>query len=357
MRLIHIDPTEHRKPLPLVELANLEALIQPTLEQIEPENGSVATFSANIKVKLYSDSAHLRQFFAHNWGKTLTSNETSLGDVCVVALRSDLVDGAPEILPGRRYVDPERRIIVSVGSEYYGNVKVSVRGLCSSLVRRKNCGGFLHGASMNVDGAGIVVCGTSGAGKTTATRALMDFYPDGIRIINDDWGWADHETATIAFTGEPRIHMKYRSVRAIAPHLRPSPACYLSENFEGNEEDPHARLLIRREEVFESGVSDSSSFDGLIVILRDESKAFFTRPMEVSDLDLLEIAEYSAFYDRHERFMDGSLLLVDQADLDSERHRFRLLLENIPAVLVNNVASPRRIAQELQLQLDRLGVL
>lgn len=354
--MIHMDPPDHRKPLPLVELPDLEALIHPVLERIKPQLGSVATLGSHIKIKLYSDSAHLCQFFTRNWGGAPERDERSVGEAVIVALGSDFMTETLTIQPGNRYIDSERKLIVSIGSEYYGNVKISVRGLSSSVISQQGCGGFLHGASMIIGGAGLVICGTSGAGKTTATRALMDLYPGDVRIINDDWGWADPDTATIVFTRESHIHMKYRSVRAIAPQLRLSPDCYLSENFQGEMEDPHARLLIRREEVFDGAIANSSSFDALIVVVRDTSKPFFVRTLDVGDIDILEVAEYSAFYDKHERFMDGSLLLVDDADVSSERHRFRRLLEKIPAVLVNNVSTPTRLAHELKRQLTNLGV-
>lgn len=344
---MHLDPPEHRKPLPLVEMPDLEDLIRPGLDGIKSIVGRVATPTADLKIRLYSDSEHLRQFFAYNWRGGDQEEPSSGDDAVIVALRGGSDVGIPAIAPGVRYIDPERRLIVSVGSEYYGNIKVSVRGLCSSAISRLGRGGFLHGASMILGNAGLVVAGVSGAGKTTITRALLELYPGEVRIINDDWGWADQDSATIAFTGEPRLHMKYRSVHTIAPHLALSPDHYPSENFHGDLSDPHARLLIPRDEVFSAAVADFSSFDTLVMVIRDASSAKLVQEMPDGAIDILEASEYSDFYGRNERFMDGSLLILDDNDLQSERRRFARLLHKIPAVLVNNVADPALVTREL----------
>lgn len=350
--MTHMDIPAHRRPLPLVEVPELWPMMRPLLETLPSESGAVATSDCPVKLALYSDSTHLRAFFARNFG-ALVDVVTPTDNAIIVALACDSFPSVPALEPGWRYVDPERRLIVSLGNEYYGNVKVSVRGLCSAAVARKGKGGFLHGASMSVRGTGIVVSGVSGAGKTTITRALMSLCPGDIRIINDDWGWADQDSRSIIFTGEPHLHMKYRSVHAIAPQLAPSPELYASENYAGDFNDPHARLLISRDEVFTGAATTACPFDALVVVTRNESEPAYVRDLSLDDLPLLEAAEYSAFYDRHECFMDGSLLLLDNEDLRRERARFSRLLGQIPTMHLNNVGSPDAVAEQL---LARLGV-
>jgi hypothetical protein len=346
--MIHMDPPINRKPLPLVEVPNLQDMIRSRLRMIPTEDGCVATSGGGFGVQLTSDSAHLRAFFAGNFGRN-SKGASPIGqaEATIVALSRATVPELPSLRAGKRYIDPDRTLIVSLGSEYYGNVKVSIRGLCSSAVARRGQGGFVHGASMVVRGSGIVISGISGAGKTTITRALMSLCRGDVHIINDDWGWADQDSGTIVFTGEPRLHMKYRSVHTIAPELAPLPSSYLSENYEGDFNNPHARLLIARDEVFGAAVKDISSFDAFIVVTRNLSKPAFARSLDARDIDQLEAAEYSDFYGRHERFMDGSLLLVDERDRIRERVRFERLLAKVPGTLVNNVGPPSDVARRL----------
>ena len=350
--MTHIDAPAHRKPLPLVEVPDLWPMVRPLIETLPSKAGEVATTDGPVKLTLYSDSEHLRAFFSCNFG-TPVNTASSTDNAIIIAIASDSDPSVPGLKPGMRYVDPERRLVVSLGNEYYGNVKVSVRGLCSAAIARRGKGGFLHGASMSLRGSGMVVSGVSGAGKTTITRALMTLCPGDIQIINDDWGWADQDSRLILFTGEPHLHMKYRSVHAIAPQLALSTELYPSENYTGDINDPHARLLIPRSEVFNGAAAAVCPFDALVVVTRDESESVYVRDLSPDDIDLLEAAEYSAFYDRHERFMDGSLLLLNEEDLRRERARFSRLLERIPAVHVNNVGSPTAVAEQL---LARLGI-
>lgn len=347
----HIDPALERRALPLRELSNLRDIVKPALVRTEVEHGRVRTNDGYVSVSLYSDSEHLRAFFLANWGCRSTTGP-ELGHAEIIALRdSEIVDGKLEA--GFRYVDTQRSVVASVENEYYGNVKISVRGLCSASMRSRP-GGFLHGASMTVGGIGIVVAGASGAGKTTSTRALIAARPDDVRIINDDWGWADQDSRSIVFTGEPNLHMKYRSVQTIAPALRISPELQLSENYQGDPSDPHARLLIPRDHVFGPNLQNAATFDAFVLITRDHSQPFFTRPLVPADVALLEVAEYSAFYQRNERFLDGSLLLLDEGDIDVERARFGRLLDRVPSLLVNNVSTPERVAEAI---LGHLGAV
>lgn len=177
--MIHFDPIEHRKPLPLVERESLSSLLEPIMAQLTPVRGMVRTGDRPISVELYTDSAHLERFFRGNWGAPADSLRGTI-DAAIVAM-CDTPANARWLEPGVRYVNGERTLIACAGSEYYGNIKVSVRGLCSAIAAQRGCGGFLHGASMTLDGLGVVICGASGAGKTTLTRALLETSAD-VRI-------------------------------------------------------------------------------------------------------------------------------------------------------------------------------
>lgn len=340
--------------MPLVECRDLEDILAPACAGLKGTSGSVAVPGGCFGVTLYTDSAHLREFFVANWGGHHRSPILQ-PELMIVALSGRGATSLGELEPGVRHVNVARTMIASVGNEYYGNIKISVRGLCSAAARAMRRGGFLHGASMVLDGTGLVIGGTSGAGKTTITKVLLDSLPGAVRVVNDDWGWADHEQRSLQFTGEPYLHMKYRSVRTLAPGLALTPDRYTSENYGGDASDPHARLLIPRDVVFAGATVDAAIFGAYVVLQRDTSRPFFARTLGPDDVGLLEVAEYSAFYERHERFLDGSLLLISDADVDAERQRFRELLSRVPSLLVNNVGTPAEAARAVVAHVEGLS--
>jgi hypothetical protein len=262
----------------------------------------------------------------------------------IVALRRHPEDyGLPEALSHQRWYSEQDSVLWSVGNEYYGNIKVAVRGLCTLLAPPGAM--FLHGCTMNVDDLGLALLGTSGAGKTTVTSALRAASRRRFEVVNDDWGPILLSDRTTHCTMEPRWHMKYPSVRALCPELELSPAAFPSENFSGDDLDPRARLLIPPNRVFGAdSLAPYARLDAVLVLVRHRPVERTVRRVTLADLPMFEAAEHSAFYDRDERFFDGSLLLYNESLLDRQRHRVRELIETLPVFLVSNDGSPASVA-------------
>jgi hypothetical protein len=293
-------------------------------------------------IKLVSDSSHLVTFFRGNWQAAADDLEP---DAIIYAMR-----GPPESYgvqtdggSGRVFLRGTNTVCI-YGSEYYGNLKITVRGLCSELGSRDQV--FVHGCSLSVESVGILLLGASGAGKTTITAALRRRFGPDVKTVNDDWGPVRVADATAVYTGETALHMKYRSVRAIAPQLSLSPILYPSENFEGDPDNPHARLLIPRETVFGQGqVASSVAIDKAVLLVRSEGAQPGFRRISAADLASISASSYSSFYDRPEPFFNGSLFLT--TDECRERHEddFARLLNRIPLYSVANAGDPERVAE------------
>jgi hypothetical protein len=294
-----------------------------------------------IALKLVSDSPHLIRFFRENWAETAAAD----ADGRIVALaRPPEAYGAPPGLTGSRWFSREERTVWIYGSEYYGNVKITVRGLCSVLASPPSI--FLHGCMLGVDNCGLVLIGASGAGKTTVTAALGRESGKPVKIVNDDWGALDVRSQTAVFTGEKALHMKYRSVRAMAPTLRLDPEQFASENYQGDPEDPHARLLISRERAFgRDGVADRARIDKVVLLSRSNASRPSFRKLDKRDVQTIAQGSYSAFYRREEPFHNGSLFLTDEALSARYRSDFECLFESLPCFLVENAGDPRAVAE------------
>lgn len=230
------------------------------------------------------------------------------------------------------------------GNEFYGNIKITVRGLCSEITSHNQM--FLHGCSLAIDGRGVVLSGASGAGKTTLTAVLKKILGSRMRIVNDDWGSFSLKSGILQFTGEPYLHMKYPSVRTLNPQLKINPTVCPSENFNGDTNDPRARLLITPSQVFGfEGLQDKVKLRLFVVVKRDPESPAGVQYLSRNDISSLEQGKYSHFYHRTEHFLNGSLFLFDDTHKMRERDRHGALLSDFPCISVNNIASPEESAE------------
>jgi hypothetical protein len=335
----HVDPVDRRRPLPL-RVRTLPRLGESQLSQLTSTVASLQTTSAApIRIRLRTDSAHLARFFSSNW-PTCAAQEAEC-DAEIIARSGPASQYAlDDDWEEARWYCPASRQVWTLGSNYYGNLKITVRGLCSELAPQDEM--FAHGCAMSFESRGMLLSGTSGSGKTTITGAMRSLARNSVRVVNDDWGPLSLSTRRVRFTGEPLLHMKYPSVRTIAPLFVPTPATHMSENYCGDPMDPHARLLVSREEVFGvDGVVDEVELGLFVLVRREPDRAVGLRELKPSDGGLLERGSYSAFYHRTERFLNGSLFLLR---LDEQRRLHRRLLESMRCVAVNNVGPAERTA-------------
>ncbi|MEA2569414.1 MAG: hypothetical protein QOI24_1415 [Acidobacteriota bacterium] len=303
---------------------------------MEVRRGVRSASEPDIAVTLQTDSEHLATFFAANWTPPQGLSENVIATRIVALRHPPFRYGLDGVVPAR-WFDADQRTMYIVGSEYYGNVKISVRGLASAVVPPSQM--FAHGCSMDVEGRGILICGNSGAGKTTITRRLRELFS--ASVVNDDWGSLSLVTGEAVYTGEGHLHMKYQSVSALAPGLPLSPAVYLTENLSDSGVDGHARLLIARDVVFGGErVANRTTIAGIVFLMRTATGVARIRKLSSGDLHVLEQGAYSAFYGRTEHFMNGSLILTDDHAVEMHRALHRRLLDRFPCVLVENGGSP-----------------
>lgn len=346
----HFDPLGDLRPLPLRHDPAVARVVQDIVSTHPPVVAEVATRTGHLRIGLSTDSAHLRRFFTLQWPRPPAG---AADDALIVAMRRPAAAyGLDGSLDGVRTVDTERSTIVSFGTEYYGNVKVSTRGLCSAAFASERKELFVHGAAIAIAGGGVVLSGASGAGKTTCVAALRNRLGAGIRIVNDDWGPASVTSRQLTYTGEDRLHMKYPSVRALNPGLSPNPGSHPSENFRGDPLDPHARLLITPAEVFGAACLPTAEWRLYVALFRDESMPFTVRPLTGDDVGVLEESHFAAFYNRSERFLDGSLLHLTDEHVAETRGQYQTILETIPALFVNNTGLPEQAADAILEAMD-----
>jgi hypothetical protein len=340
--LVHVDPPEHRLPLPLVESVRRPAI---ALADLPFDHCAAIRASRDrwIYVRLLTDSQHLSSFFVGQWGSVACTKPDAT--IFALARRPEHYGTDPGFSDQRTWLRHEREVW-QFGTEYYGTIKVSIRGICSELARDGEL--FLHGCALQVGAAGVALSGVSGSGKTTLTAALRALGNPRALVVNDDWGALSLSERSMLYTGERSLHMKYRSVVALRPDLEADPRRFASENYDGDSTNPHARLLAAREDVFgPDGIADEVPLSAYVVVFRNPEEPSLIRPLRAEDLSRIEAGEYSAFYQRHERFLDGSLFLPSPSDVARHRDKLKYLLSSIPAWMVNNAGSPSETARQI----------
>jgi len=84
--------------------------------------------------------------------------------------------------------DPYSKTVFLLNIGYYGWVKSIALSLAGDILEDEHDISSVHGACVDIDGRGLCLLGTSGAGKTTQTYGLLR--APATRIISDDWFFA-----------------------------------------------------------------------------------------------------------------------------------------------------------------------
>ena len=178
---------------------------------------SIRVPAGRIVLAFVSDSPRLSRMFAANWARAGTSQEP---DATLYALaRPARGYGLDSRWDGARWWSREDKTMVVFGFGSYRMAKVCVRGICSAVSRDDTL--FMHGCALSVgagrDRRGVVITGSSGAGKTTLVAGLLRHPEYSVTVLNDDWGPISLSRGESVSTGERMLHMKTASVLALRP--------------------------------------------------------------------------------------------------------------------------------------------
>jgi len=206
----------------------------------------------------------------------------------------------------------------------------------------------VHGCALSVGtgtaSRGVLITGTSGAGKTTLVAELLRRAEHPVTVINDDWGAVSLRSGRSVSTGERRLHMKSGSVRALRPDFFTSapPSSY---RYDRSDPDRTARLLVAPQSVYgTSWGTGSAVIDAVAVIVREPPDwAPPARPW--SARTVLGSGAHPDLARHGERFFNASLILPTGRDERREEHRYQRLLDRVTVCLINNCDTPDLLAQ------------
>jgi predicted ATPase len=315
---------------------------------------SISGPAGRIVVAFVSDSARLSRMFAANWAAAGTSQQP---DATLYALARPAcgygLDGGWD---GARWWSREHKMMLVFGFGPYRLAKVCIRGICSAVSGDDTV--FMHGCTLSVGTGpgrqGVVITGSSGAGKTTLVAGLLRHREYSVAVLNDDWGAVSLARGDSASTGERMLHMKTGSVLALRPgFFAGAPASSYSRDL--SERDRSARMLVSPESVYGPAWSTTATVVDQVAVVVREPADWRPPGRDGETVRALESEGDAALIHHHEAFFNGSLILTAEQDKLREERRYRRLLDRATVSWINNCSTPGALVDNFIRTIMKLG--
>ncbi len=303
---------------------------------------SVRVPGGRVVLAFVSDSALLSHMFAANWAHAGADRDP---DATLYALaRPACGYGLDRQWDEARWWSRDRQTMVVFGFGSYRLAKVCVRGICSAVTGDDIV--FVHGCALSVGTRtgrrGVLITGSSGAGKTTLVAGLLRHPECSVAVLNDDWGALSLDSGILASTGERMLHMKTASVLALRPgFFATAPTGSYSSDL--SEQDHAARMLVPPASVYGTAWSTSATVAQHVAVVVREPAGWLPPGRENDTVRALESEGDTCLIHHHEAFFNGSLLLATEKDKLREERRYRQLLNRTTVSWINNCSTPEAL--------------
>ena len=303
---------------------------------------SIGVPAGRIVVAFVSDSARLSRMFAANWAPAGTGAQPD-ATLCALA-RPASGYGLDGRWDQARWWSREHKMMVVFGFGSYRLAKVCVRGICSAVSADDMV--FVHGCALSIGAGpgrrGVVITGSSGAGKTTLVAGLLRHPEYPVAVLNDDWGAVSLAHGDSASTGERMLHMKTRSVLALRPgFFTTAPAGSYRRDL--SEPDRAARMLVSPESVYGPAWSTAPTVVHHVAVVVRKPADWRPPGRPGQTVSALENEGDKGPARHHEAFSNGSLILTTEQDKLREERRYRQLLNRTTVSWINNCSTPEAL--------------
>lgn len=339
MRLSGMSVHHREVPLPVREPRGGGAGVVADLRLPYRAVASVRVPAGRIVVAFVSDSIQLTNLFVGHWAQA----RAEVPDATLYALAHPAGDyGLDDAWDEARWWSQAEKKMIVFGGGSYRLAKMCIRGICSAVSGDDMM--FVHGCALSLgednDGRGVVVTGSSGAGKTTLVAQLLRHPEYPVTVVNDDWGAVSLNSGDLVNTGERKLHMKSRSVMALQPSFFAS-APLGSYSYDFSEPDWTARVLVSPESVYRARWNTAGAVTGHVVVIVREAPGWVPPRHGADAIKTLKTGGYSTYFQRHESFFNGSLILRTAREEAREERRYQRLLNSASLSWINNCGTPQ----------------
>ena len=315
---------------------------------------SISMPAGRIVLAFVTDNARLSRMFAANWAAAGTGQQPD-ATLCALArpARGYGLDGRWD---QARWWSREHNMMLVFGFGSYRLAKVCVRGICSAVSGDDMV--FMHGCTLSVgagpDRRGVVITGSSGAGKTTLVAGLLRHREYPVAVLNDDWGPVSLARGDSVSTGETMLHMKTGSVLALRPGFFTSaPAGSYARDL--SERDRAARMLVSPETVYGPAWSTTATVVEQVAVVVREPADWLPPGGKGEAARALESDGDTTLIHHHEAFFNGSLILTAEQDRLREERRYKQLLDRAKVSWINNCSTPEALVDNFISALMKIG--
>ena len=303
---------------------------------------SIRVPAGRIVVAFVSDSARLSHMFAVNWAQAERGQEP---DATLYALTQSAGSyGLDKRWDGARWWSRDQKTMVVFGFGSYRLAKVCVRGICSAVSGDDTL--FMHGCALSLGAGdvkrGVVITGSSGAGKTTLVAGLLRHAECSVAVLNDDWGPISLDSGDSVSTGERMLHMKSSSVLALRPgFFTDVPTGAYARDL--SERDRAARMLVPPESVYGMAWTTSSAMVEHVAVVVREPPGWVPPGQGAEAVREIESEGNVGSAHHHEGFFNGSLILTTEEDKLREERHYRRLIDRTTVSWINNCGTPETL--------------
>lgn len=295
---------------------------------------SIGNSSRSYTLRLVTNYKHLEQFWKLNFREPKFQTDEN-PDGHIYALNTDRANKLFNY-DSQRYFFPTENTVVSFNNDFYGNLKISYRGLVAHIASKDNLVS-MHSSAVNVKERTVLVTGISGAGKTTIVKYLLHHLNG--KFIWDDWGFVDSNNLEVLTPNEIHNHLKISSLIGLLPLFdgisnRPTEFHEIDNPFFDN-----SRVMIdlRDHLPFLSTEGKELKVDTLIIITNDRKKKHTVEKINQNIAKQLFFTPvYSTAYQSKIHYFDGSLFL-DESLKERYDNLFGTMLSKLTNIIhINN---------------------